>query len=880
MRIFRRVLIIFISFLLFCLLIGVIFSTIYEDAVINYLKKYLDKHLITEVEVNKINFSIFKKFPKASVELTDIVAKSGMGFSAYDFGYINTDTLLSAKSVFFEFSLPGIIRGEYILKNVKIANGELILLMDHKGKNNFSVWERGKQDTKSEFNFSLPDISLNNISIKLIDLSSNLAIESRSKKMKLKANFNETSSYFIGKGNLFINKLSIGKNFDLSNKDFNVDIDLLVKKDHYQFNKCTVASGKFKMLLKGDIKKQDKTFLNLNISLSKVNLSDLIEVSPGFLKDFKQKYSVTGTADINGRITGAIDKKTKPHIDLQYYVKKASITFLKNQKKITGLSLKGNYSNGALNHAATSVLQIDKYNANQGKSEFSGYLKIKNFKAPDIELSVKSDIVGAEFIKFLDIDTFQLFSGSIKSDITLKGKLSSLKKIRKEEIIALDRHGTILLDDFSFKFMGSAYEFQNINGTLGLDSPISFKEVTGLFMGNDFKISYTMENLPEYLFKKGNVHIDGRIQMHNLNFNSIINKGINEKDKKENFLFSDRISLNSQFSIGALTYGKFSATDVTGEVNYYSRTYTFSSFHLNSVNGHIAGNASIQQVTGNKLAINCKSELRDIDIQKMFYSFNNFGQDVILDKNIKGDISGTIDFTAQWDDTLKLIGESVFANADLDIRNGELIDYAPMMGLSKFIAVEELKNISFQTLKNNIVIKNRMVTIPEMDINSSAFNIKGSGIHTFDNNYDYRIQVELSELLARKAEKKRKEVEEFGIVEDDGLGRINIPIKIIGKGNEYKYSIDRGKALEKFKTNMAKEGESLKEIFNPQIRKKNTQKTYDNQNKKFIIDQDNGVGGRDSIFERKEEKKREKQPQFIIEWDDEDNTLIKDTTDE
>ncbi|NJK85213.1 MAG: hypothetical protein HC906_03855 [Bacteroidales bacterium] len=113
---------------------GVILTFTYEGAVIKYLKKYLDKHLTTELEVGKINFSLLKKFPNASVELKNIVAKSSAGLNKRDFRKIDTDTLISAKSLIFEFSLPGILKGNYILKNVGIENGRINLLTDKKGK--------------------------------------------------------------------------------------------------------------------------------------------------------------------------------------------------------------------------------------------------------------------------------------------------------------------------------------------------------------------------------------------------------------------------------------------------------------------------------------------------------------------------------------------------------------------------------------------------------------------------------------------------------------------------------------------------------------------------------------------------------------------------
>jgi hypothetical protein len=109
MKILKRIGIIVAVLSIILIPIGIFISTTYDDAVIRYLKKYLDKHLITEIEVDKIDFSLLKNFPRASVELKNIYARSTLNFSERDFINDNTDTLLIAKSIFFEFALLKIL---------------------------------------------------------------------------------------------------------------------------------------------------------------------------------------------------------------------------------------------------------------------------------------------------------------------------------------------------------------------------------------------------------------------------------------------------------------------------------------------------------------------------------------------------------------------------------------------------------------------------------------------------------------------------------------------------------------------------------------------------------------------------------------------------
>ncbi len=77
-----------------------------------------------------------------------------------------------------------------------------------------------------------------------------------------------------------------------------------------------------------------------------------------------------------------------------------------------------------------------------------------------------------------------------------------------------------------------------------------------------------------------------------------------------------------------------------------------------------------------------------------------------------------------------------------------------------------------------------------MEILSSAADFSVSGKHSFDNNYEYHIKVYLSEILSGKYRKSKKLNSEFGTIEDDGLGRTSLFLKITGKDDNIKVAYD------------------------------------------------------------------------------------------
>jgi hypothetical protein len=72
----------------------------------------------------------------------------------------------------------------------------------------------------------------------------------------------------------------------------------------------------------------------------------------------------------------------------------------------------------------------------------------------------------------------------------------------------------------------------------------------------------------------------------------------------------------------------------------------------------------------------------------------------------------------------------------------------------------------------------------------------------------------LSEILSKKRKKNKSNASEFGVVEDDGLGRTSLLLKIESKGEEVKVGYDIKAAGSEIKNNIKSERQTLKTILN------------------------------------------------------------------
>ncbi|MDZ7607209.1 MAG: AsmA-like C-terminal region-containing protein [Cyclobacteriaceae bacterium] len=193
-----------------------------------------------------------------------------------------------------------------------------------------------------------------------------------------------------------------------------------------------------------------------------------------------------------------------------------------------------------------------------------------------------------------------------------------------------------------------------------------------------------------------------------------------------------------------------------------------------------------------------------LNIDSIFYVFNNFSQNWLVDKNLKGKVTSDVKLYMNFNKNLVLNSNSLIAEIDAVIENGELNDFEPMMQLSKFVEEKSLARMRFSRMTNHIKIENRTIYLPEMEIRSNVSNILVNGTHTFDHVIDYHLSVPLKNFL--------KISQRPDYTEDASQG-INLLLKITGTTADYKISLDSKAIKRSIKKDITDERQEWKKIL-------------------------------------------------------------------
>ncbi len=818
----------------------------------------LNRNFLTRIETGSYRFSLIRKFPGATIELRNVYVHSSPGFERSGFGDISTDTLLQARSAFIDFKMIDVLKGDYTFRTITVKSGRLNLFTDSSGKNNYQVTApsagEGDEPTSS---LNLNRINLAGVFVTYHDLNAGLLIKGMLNDSRIKSRITGNNIDFDSNSEVIFQHFQTGGFIYRQPVQATLEVGLNRNSKGVFFRKSTLQAGNWKFIMNGFVAADN--FIDLAITGSDIDISQVIDYLPGKYKNLARAYKPSGIMKVESTIKGTASGSQNPHLEIAWSVKDANIAHGRSKLKVDRFSFDGSLTNGKANHAETAVLSIDNFTTRLGSAGYKGSLRISNFKNPRAELTFRGMLYPSELKDFLDLKNVESAGGSIDLDLSLSGSPGIKSKYTLGDFLGVDSRSKITFNSFRMKFSDRPLEITDATGVISHTVVTSASDFRITLNGQRFVADAALSNLPGWLsglpvILTGHASVTASGVYPEKFSDKSFRKASAPVQRTAIRLPSD-INLDTDFSIDTLQYKSFRAEKITGRLSFQPGRIVISNMDLRSQGGELSGDALVFGNNNKSLTSRGNFSFTGIDIKQTFNTFKNFGQSFIKAENLSGSLSGTLSLLLPADSLLNIDAGSVTAEGSYVIVNGALLDFDPVKELSSFIELSELKNIKFDRLENDFFIRTNTFYIPQMDVRSSAVDLSVNGQHNFSNTFEYHVGVRLSEILSNKARKNKRLVSEFGEIEDDGLGRTSLLLKITGDGSDIKVSYDMKAAGNRIKDDIRKERQTLKQIFNEEY------------------GTGRGMGGNEPVNTTDADKTA--RPRFRITWEGNDTTAIE-----
>jgi len=811
-------------------------ASYFEKDIEAYFLSKLNQELNTRVEIKEVSFSLLKNFPSASVSLKNVSADHSKPFSG-------AGKLLIAEHIDFNFSIWDLLSGNYQIEKISFHNGSIQIHRDKDKIINYKLIKESPEKVGDDkFSFSLKAVELNKIDLLIDDVPSKFKSSIQMNDCDFSGNFNEKTFDLRINGNLIANRISTGKQLLLQDRPIDLELDLQIDQiqNKYLIRKSLITVSAMEISVAGIYKDQETPYIDMEAEGEELDIESFLSLLPPGYDDKIKEYRSTGEMFAKCRIKGSFTDEIYPAVRVDFGLKNANIENQKAEISLENVSLSGRYEN---NLGGTLKLEGIDFSLNGGR--FKGSANIQDFDNPSFQIEADAQLNLADVNNFISTGVVSNLSGNAVIKLKMLANARSIKAFDKGGYNQVNADGYIKIENAGFKIAGDTLNYRDFNGELRFqENLVKVENLRGMLGKTDFKLKGSLNNLFAWLFGENEpIGIDAVVESRSVFLDELFERKSKAAGNPEPYKFqiSQRLNLKLRAKVNQLKFRKFTANSISGLFDVSNSKLNAQQLNFSTMKGSVQMNGNAISNNEGKLLLSCKAKLNKVDINSLFFECENFGQDVVKDENIRGLVDAQIDFEAIANASLYIDPNLVYSKADLIINQGQLIRFEPLEALSKFVSLEELMNVKFSQLKNTIEIRNSKIIIPQMDIASNAISISASGIHTFDNQVDYHLRLLLSDILARKAKKARKDIEEFGVVEDDGLGRTSLFISMKGPVSNPMISYDSQGARAKIKNDIVNEKQTMKQLLKEEfgLFKKDTtvvkpQKDPKKQNKVII----------------------------------------------
>ena len=811
MRILKRILLALI--VLTILMVGSSAAYIYyqQDELEQVVIKEINKRLKSPIKIGDIEFSVIKNFPFASIELNNILAIDAF----------QEDTLCEIELLQLKFNALDLYNNIFIIQELTLKNGFASIYYKD-SMPNYEIWH-STQDSSQEENtdFGLENISLENFKIAYAVDDIQSVIVNNESQLQLSINNGRTEINL--QGDITNEKLILDGINHLPSKKINLNGDIVIDTLGVKI-KSAIALSDIQMDL--DFESTDKA-MTVKVNTSEFELEPTLKLIPKNYLSALEGYELQGKSAIKFNYISDQQKEAYINVDFDLkegYIKGKDLPFDMNET-----SLKGSYSNGKQRTDASTEIKLDNIQFTANGELVQANATIQGLENPTLITDFNTQMQLSEIEKWGYEHDFKSLIGDAKIKGTYKGKIGLKNKVTYDLAMA-EKTADLTIDNLSLHSDEQSPKLSNAKLNLKLiDDNVNISAFNGT-LAKESKINFVggIENVFSYLFlKNAELKIAGDLSSDWM----IIDEFLDETDKSSETTQENKpqainlpndIVANINLNLLDLTFDRFHMRNFSSKISYKNKLLKAKDIVLETMSGKITSNVTFEQVKDGKLRLISTTGLDNINVRQLFYEFHNFGQTTMRHKHLKGKIDSEIYLRNEWDKYFNPIDEHLYSFIDVKINNGELLDFEPLMMMSDYISVEELKRIKFSTLENQIEIKNNLIDIPFMEIHSTAIDIAGAGTHSFDNEMDYEFKILLNEILGDKFRRKnKKKVSEFGVVQDDGVKGMTMFLKMQGTVDDPQISYNTLRLRESLSDGFKKEKKELKDVIKNQFEDKN-----------------------------------------------------------
>jgi len=742
------------------LMIFQVYINHHKQAFVTLINSKLNEAVAGTATIKDVTINVWRHFPNVDVAVNDIVIKD----SVYN------KALLQAKYVSTRINMLKLISKNIDIHNLFVEEGIIHLFTDKKGYSNTYLFKKkNKKNTKGKTPV-IDEIELKNVGFVTENAIKDKWFGVSFRYVHADLDYADSIINISLKTNALIKGLGFNLQKGYFLKDKTVKADWYLRFDtgskHLSFKETPVKIGASNFILKGDFFLTDTLTAHFRLlaKASKINYKEAASLLSPNISGKINLVELTRPLNLTATIEGPMSFRTIPLVNVEWVV--AHNQLVTPVLTLDECSFTGTFTNERNKQYPrtddNSEIALDKFSAQWG-----GLLLVSNTKTvvtnlvhPILQFDFSSATNLTALDEKLNLATLHFTKGTAELNMQYNGPLGT------DPALLEYLSGNLKIKDGEVVYEPRNLTFDNCNGEIIFSqSDLLVHNLQCDLNTNHFKVDIAGQNVNILASTNlpGQASIICTVYTPDLDLadfktlfaarRAVVRRKSSGGAAKpavqiDNVLENGTLDLVLQANAVHLKH--FTASNVQARIAFENNDMDIQKVSLQHAGGSVTMDAKVHQTSSNYNTATANLNLDNINIEKLFYAFDDFGMQSLNSTNLRGVLNTTANLKLGIDEKGNLINNSMLGNLQFSLKKGALVGFKPLEDIQKFIFKNrDFSHIEFAELKDNLQLKGEEVYIPRMEIESNVLTLFVEGIYSFGNNTDISIQVPLSNLKSR-----------------------------------------------------------------------------------------------------------------------------------
>lgn len=737
------------------LVVALVAPMVLRGKITQIVKREANAMLDARLDFEKLDISLLRHFPNASLELK--------GLTVVGVGRFEGDTIVAARRISVVVNLMSLFGDEGFEVSKIILSAPA--LHAHKLSDGAVNWDIVKESEEvaaeetpaagepSSFRLSIRDFRIADAVIRYEDDSTNMRFSTAPLSLRLRGDMSAAAT------DLDLNLRASGMRFVSGGvpllSDAEAELDAVIAAD-LENNRFTFSHNKLRLNaievgLDGWVElRGDAVAMDLRAGCDKVLFKDVLSLVPAFYtRDFRS-LAASGELSMDVWARGELRGRMLPAFEFTTEVRNGSFQYSSLPKAVSGINIKARVANPGGVMDKTEV-DLSQFALQMAGNSLTASLYATNLASDPVFRAAADGRVDLGALK--EVYPFEKgvdLSGLITADVKVSGRMSDIEKNRYEQVGA---SGTFVIEQLALRLPNlPAVQIRRAAATI-TPAAMTLGEF-GVQVGrSDLAANGQLTGYIGYLLR-GDM-LSGRLYVKSdlLDLNEIM-ESLPASDQTaaaeepaaavQAPEIPRNLSLSLNTDLQRVLFQKMTITDIAGEMRVAGGTLSLDKLRMELFGGKATASGSYSTVADPahpalKLALG----LSGASFSRTFDELEMVQKLVPIFAKTGGDYSLSLDMRTALDagmspDLGSLNATGEIKSANIQIQNLEAFD-----ALAKALGNDDLRKIEAKNVAIRFAIKDGRVTTQPFDLKMGSVNINLAGSTGLDQTIDYTARVAL-----------------------------------------------------------------------------------------------------------------------------------------